>query len=500
MAKSIAANSFYNFVLKFFRIIVPVLVGAYVVETLDQQLYAEFQSASTWLDFALIFGVFGVTSYGIREGARVRDNKEKAKKLFSSLFGLNLVTNSVVLIIYSCIVFFSMISMRRALFLILGLKLFANIFLVEWLNEAMENYRFITIKTIVVRLIYMVMIFGLIHEPDDVIRYALIIVFTDLLNNLASFFYIKKQIPISFRDIEIKPHIAPLISMLVISNVNILYTQLDKMLLDQTVGSLAVATYKIPQDITYMISNLLSSVVMVAVPRLAYYHGNGQDGDYHKLLNQSYHSFMLLVFPACVGFACLAPEVMHIYTNGTAYDAAIPVLILFSVRTIESSVYTICANQIFFVYNQEKYLVRMLLMCGILNAGMNVLLIVCGVFNPVTAIFTTLIAEIVLMAILFWFVQKRLSIPFRFFTRTNVKYMLLSLTFLPITMGVRAIGLESRIASLRWGAALTSGIIIVICMALYFGVLLLMKDETMRLLTDRALNMFFGRFRSRRDS
>ena len=115
----------------------------------------------------------------------------------------------------------------------------------------------------------MVMIFALIREPDDVIRYALVIVFTDLLNNLASFFYIKRQIPISLRDIEIKPHIAPLISMLVISNVNILYTQLDKMLLDQTVGSLAVTIYKIPQDITYMISNLLSSVVMVAVPRLA---------------------------------------------------------------------------------------------------------------------------------------------------------------------------------------------------------------------------------------
>ncbi len=277
--------------------------------------------------------------------------------------------------------------------------------------------------------------------------------------------------------------------MLVISNVNILYTQLDKMLLDQTVGSLAVTIYKIPQDITYMISNLLSSVVMVAVPRLAYYHGNGQDGEYHKLLNQSYHSFMLLVFPACVGFACLAPEVMHIYTNGTAYDAAIPVLVLFSVRTIESSVYTICANQIFFVYNQEKYLVRMLLLCGLLNAGFNILLIAGGVFNPVTAILTTLIAEIVLMAILFWFVQKRLSIPFKFFTRANILYMLLSLTFLPITMGIRAIGLESRIASLRWGAALTSGIIIVICMAVYFGVLLLLKDETMGLLADKALSM-----------
>ena len=68
MAKSIAMNSLYNFTLKFFRLIVPIIVSSYVVRTLDQQLYAEFQSASTWLDFALIFGVFGVTAYGIRYG------------------------------------------------------------------------------------------------------------------------------------------------------------------------------------------------------------------------------------------------------------------------------------------------------------------------------------------------------------------------------------------------------------------------------------------------
>lgn len=500
MAKSIAKNSLYNFILKFFRLIVPVLVSSYVVETLDQELYAEYLSASTWLDFALIFGVFGVTAYGIREGARVRDDKEKAKKLFSSLFGINLVTNGIVLIAYTCIVLFSMHSMTRAIYLVLGLKVFANIFLVEWLNEAMENYRFITIKTIVVRIIYAVMIFALIHEPDDVIRYCAIIIVTDLLNNLASFFYIKKRIPISFRDIEVSRHIGPLISMLVISNVNILYTQLDKMLLDQTVGSLSVAMYRIPQDITNMISNLLSSVVMVAVPRLAYYHGDNQEAEYRKLLDQSYHSFMLLVFPACMGFACLAPEVMHIYTNSTAYDAAIPVLTIFAIRTAESSVYTVCANQIFFVYNQEKYLVRMLLLCGLMNAGFDFALIAGGIFNPVTAIITTLLSEIVLMMILFWFVQKRLDIPFRFFTRTNIKYILLSIPILPITLAVRSLDLESIIGSLRWGSAVNSGIIIILCMGLYFGALLLLKDTTMCFLANKAIRMFFGRFLKKKDS
>lgn len=489
MAKSIAMNSLYNFTLKFFRLIVPIIVSSYVVRTLDQQLYAEFQSASTWLDFALIFGVFGVTAYGIREGARVRDSRERASKLFSSLFSLNLVTNGIVLIAYSAIVFFSMESMSRAIFLVLGFKVFANIFLVEWLNEAMENYRFITIKTIVVRLIYTVLIFAFIREPDDVVNYCVVVVLTDLLNNLLSFFYIKKRIPLSFRGIEIMPHMVPLISMLVISNVNMLYTQLDKMLLDQTAGSLSVAIYKIPQDITNMIANLLSSVVMVAVPRLAYYHGNNQDRDYHELLDRSYHSFMLVVFPACMGFACLAQEVMHIYTNSTAYDAAIPVLIIFAMRTIESSVYTVCANQVFFVYNQERYLVRMLLVCGILNAVLNGLLIAFGVFTPVTAILTTLAAEIVLMVILFRFIQKKLEIPFRFFTAANVRYMLLSAAFIPITLLVRLFRFEELFGSMLWGSVASAAIIIPACMGLYFGVLLLCKDQTMWLLTQKALRM-----------
>lgn len=483
MAKSIAANSVYNFTLKFFRLIVPVIVGSYVVRTLDQQLYSEFLSASTWLDFALIFGVFGSYTYGIREAARVRDDKEKTKKLFSSLFSISIVTNGVVLIAYSAIILFSMESMSRAIYLTLGLKVFANIFMVEWLNEAMENYKFITMKTIAVRFIYAVLIFALIHEPDDVVKYCWIIIATDILNNVWSFLYIRKRIPLSFRDLEIARHIVPLLSMLVISNVNLLYTQLDKMLLDKTAGSLAVSSYRIPQDITNMISNLLSSIVMVAVPRLAYY-SNGQKEEYLKLLNRSYHSFMLVIFPACVGFACLAKEVIQLYTGGSQYDAAIPVLVIFAFRTIESSVYAVCANQVLYVQNQERFLVRMLLVCGLLNAGLDFLMIALGQFTPETAILTTIVSEIVLMVILFWFIQKKLEIPFKFFTKTNIKYMLLSLPFIPITLLIHQLG---------FGNIVNAVLIIPICMVFYFGMLLLLKDETMWFLTRKAQNMLAGK-------
>ena len=54
MAKSITTNSIYNFILKVFRLIVPVLVGPYIQRLFDKELYGVFNDASTWLEFAVI--------------------------------------------------------------------------------------------------------------------------------------------------------------------------------------------------------------------------------------------------------------------------------------------------------------------------------------------------------------------------------------------------------------------------------------------------------------
>ena len=57
--RSITLNSVYNFVLKVFRLIVPILVGPYIQRLFDPELYGYFNDASTWVDLALIFGTEG---------------------------------------------------------------------------------------------------------------------------------------------------------------------------------------------------------------------------------------------------------------------------------------------------------------------------------------------------------------------------------------------------------------------------------------------------------
>lgn len=477
--RSITLNSVYNFVLKVFRLIVPILVGPYIQRLFDPELYGYFNDASTWVDLALIFGTFGIYTYAVREVSAIRDDREKVRRLYSSLFSLGFCTNTVVTLLYAAVILFSVDGAARGIYLVLGFKVLCNVFMVEWLNEAGENYRFITMKTIIVRFLYLIGIFTLIKEPDDVIKYTMLIVATDFLNNLISFVYVTKRIGLTFKGIRWGQHFMPLVSILIISNVNLLYTSLDRMILGQVGDVVQVTVYKTPQDITYMIGQLMASIVLVAVPRLAYYAGNGRMDDFLALLNKSYHSFMLVVFPACIGVACLAPEIMWIYGGGK-YDASIPVLIMFAIRTTESAVYTICANQVLYVLHKEKFLVRVLLACGLLNALFNVILVAAGLFTPLTAIATTFLAEVVLMGIIFWYIRVKLRIPFKFISRQNLLYVGVSLLFIPITLFVRNLGL---------GYIWTAVISVPVCAALYFTLLLLFKDETMWMLFDKGLKM-----------
>ena len=483
MGKSIAANSIYNFALKFFRLIVPILVTSYVLHTLDAGLYGIYSDAETWVTIALIFGVY---AYGIREAARIRDDKQKTRELFTSLFLINLVMNAVVLAVYGGLVLGTVEKAARSIYLILGLKVFANFFMVEWLNEAFENYKFITIKTIAVRLLYTILVFVCIHKPEDILVYCIIVVAMDLLNNLVSFAYVNRQVPLTFRHLEIRRHILPICNMLIISNVNLLYTRLDRVMLGQVLSTDMVPMYSIPQSITDMISTLIASIVMVAVPRLAYY-SEDHPKEYLELLNRSYRSFMLVVFPACIGIACLSREVIRLY-SGSSYDAAIPVLAVFAIRSIESSVYMVCANQILYIKNREKFLVKMLLMGGILNVIFNGAAVLLGIFSPLVAIFTTFLAEIVLMIVLMRYIHKEMEIPFYIFTKTNLKYLLLSLTFVPVTIGVHLLG---------FGELLNAVIVVPVCVATYFGVLLLTKDETMLFLSQKVLSTLLGRFKKK---
>ena len=467
MSKSIVKNTFYKFLLSVFNVIIPVLVGPYVNWLLGKEQMELYSSAITMLNFFLIFATFGVYNYGIREINRVRDDKAALSRLFTSLFSFSMITTLLTSAFYLGYILLAVEKGQQAVFSAMLIQILANAFMVEWLNEALENYGFITKKTILVRLISTVLLFLVVRRPDDVLAYALLMSVTVLVNNLVSFAYIKRRIPFDFSGVKLFRLLGPLSVMLIIANINYLYTQLDRLFLMGAVGQTALTEYTKPSDIINMILLVVQSFLLASVPRLSYYVSHGRKEEYLELLDKSSRSYFMLIYPVCVGMLCLSYEIIYFYAS-PKWLAAVPVMQVFSLRCIITSVYSIFTNQIMYLHDRERAMVRILALGGGLNLLMDTVLTLSGWLTPGTAIASTGLAELVMLSVMYWFIRRRMGVAFRLFSFRNLKYLLYSLGFLPLTWLVRQLSL---------GVMPTALITVGLCGACYGVLLLLTRDE-----------------------
>ncbi|MDK0613771.1 oligosaccharide flippase family protein [Clostridium perfringens] len=484
MSKSISKNIIFKFLLNIFNVVVPVIIGPYVLRVLGPDLMGTINFSQTIYGYFFIFAGFGVYQYGLREISRVRDDKEKLSQVFTSLFALTLITNIITTLSYIAFIRISYSGSEiYVACMILTFNLLANIFYTEWVNEGLENYDFITIKTIIIRAAYVVLLFVFVRTANNFKEYMILLVVSTFLNNIASFLYIKKRVPFNFKGLTIAKHIKPMFLVVILSNANVLYTQLDRYLLGRYISMDSVAYYTISQNICNIINTLLMTVITVTIPRMSNYISNESHDEYERLLDKISKMYFLILFPASIGLFVLAKEVIIIY-GGHEYLPAIPMLQVFSIYIITLGYEMILSNQVMYIKGKEKEQVKFNFIGGGVNLVLNVVLLYFGVFNGTNSIITTMLANVVVIILEYIFMKTVLKLDFNIFGMDKTKYLIISLLFIPVTAFI------SRYVS---GTLQFTAVVIVINSILYFGILLLIKDENLL----EVMNKFLGKIRIR---
>lgn len=433
MSVSIKKNVIAKFILNLFNIIIPLLVAPYIYRVLGADLNGRINFADSLSQYFIIFANFGIYQYGIREINKVRNNKEMMRKTFSSLYLITFITNIIAAVSYVTYVIFRYSnSVVYIACMITTVNFFATAFYVEWVNEATENYQFITIKTILTRFLYTVILFAIIKSSKDFVSYLILIMVINVINNLISFIYIAKKIGFDFSDLILKKHIKPMFLTIIISNSQLLFVQLDKVMLGESAGMLQVSYYSIAQKIITMISTLLLSVIYVTIPRLSVYLAQKQHEKYYDLLKQSVEVFMMLLFPSAIGIMVLSKYIVTIY-GGAEYSGTGNVLAVFAVYMITYGIETILTNQIMYLKGKEKKQMLFTSMFGVLNFILNIVLVKLHIFNALNAIITTVIADAILILTQYIYIKYILKVQYSIFAWNNMKYLLISLIFIPVS-------------------------------------------------------------------
>ncbi|KJZ87276.1 Membrane protein involved in the export of O-antigen, teichoic acid lipoteichoic acid [Clostridium sp. IBUN22A] len=481
MAKSMSKNAIFKAMLNLFNIILPIMVIPLVTRSVGPDLYGYMGYGDSLTAYFLIFASFGIYQYGLREISKVRDDKKKLRQTFTSLCLFTFMTNIIASAVY---MIFVAVSYRDKPYMytciIMGFNLVFNMFYVEWVNEALENYDFIAIKTMIVRIVYSALILLFVRSDKDYLFYLYLVVGFNFINNIISFVYVKKRIKFDFSDLQFAKHIRPMLYVVILSNTGVLYTQLDKIMIKSNSGTTDVGYYYTAQRIMTKINTLMLTVIQVTMPRLSNYLGNESKKEYLSLLKRVIKIYFLFLFPASIGLLCLSKEAIYMF-GGAKFLPAVPVMVVFAIYMLSIGVEGVIANQMIYLHGREKDDAMLVLIGGVINLGLNVLLVVTGTFNMVTAISTTLIANLIVIFLEYRLVRKVIKLDIELFAYENTKYLLYSLIFIPITFVIKKFVGNIFICCI---------LEVMACGLAYLAILIITKDETFFELSHKILRKF----------
>lgn len=476
MQNKLATNAIYRVILNLFNLLVPLFVGPYIAGLLDPELYGMYNRVYAEFNVFLVLGTFGIYNYGMREVSRAREDPTRVNQLFTNLFVTGVAANLLVGVVYVGYALIKADGVDLYIYLIMTLQLIANMFYIEFVNEAVENYGFITKKTILIRLIYLISIFVFVRTKEDIIPYTLVICMTIFVNNFVSYLAVRRRLRFDFRALgDLRYQLIPLVVTLLLTNVEMLYGQLDKVLLGAAVSDIAVTEYTLPTTLVGMIGSLPLALVSVAIPRLSKLLGDGDRRQYLDTLHRTTDIFMAMIIPMAFGIMVLSREIMWLYSRDV-YTYVYPVLIVAAGCRFIFAYQSIISNLVMYLHGMEKQLTFFLLIFGLGNLAMDMGLIGLGRFTPVTALASTGVVTALFVLVTSVFCKRRLNLPLGFFSKKIRGYYLVGALFIPIAYLVNLLKL-----GYLWNIAL----IVPLCAGIYGGYLLARKDPLIGALLDR---------------
>lgn len=480
MSKSIKLNAFYKSILSVLNILFPLVTAPYIARVLSVDGFTEYNRAVSMVAWFSPFAVFGVYTYGLREVAKIRNDRNAIEQLFTKLFSLSLFFCATVTIVYLVVALFVSSLEYRNLYVIASGQLISVCFATDYMNEAGEKYGFILLKSFFCRLLYVVAVFLFVRNSNDAWIYMLLSSASVVLNNLLTFFYNKYNY--SFRKIDFKETlqlIKPLFVVFLLVNSSMLYTILDRFALIYFGDKIQLTYYHIAQVLSNSVVQISSSIVLVTIPRLSFFWGNNKKEEYYNLLGKSSSLFSVISIPCCIGMACLADDVMYLYA-GEKYLGGTFSLFLFCFRYFISNFDTILSKQVLLATGNEKCLTKIYYTGGVYNILLKLVLVLVGRLNAATCIITTTTADILVIVLQTVQIHKK-NIMNKVFNRNLIVPFISSLLFILIIKAVKCLVPDFTIVF----SIIRCTLCIVLCAAFYFFALMFSKNEVL-------LNFFHG--------
>ena len=264
-------NFIFSFLLTGSNLLFPLLTFPYLSRILGAEGLGICNFIMSYGQNYIIIAALGMPVYATREIAKMGDDKAKRSKLFFELLSIHLIFTLILLVIYIGSIFMlSDFKNYKNLALLGGSFIVFNVFSIEWLFSGVNDFKYITIRSLFIRALSIIAIFLLVKKKDDFTIYFIILICTVFFTVLVDVYnarkFISREINLSFKGIL--THVKPFFILGIYMVLTSIYSVLPATLLGFLSTKFAVGYYYGANRIIRMIISVFTSLTTVLIPRL----------------------------------------------------------------------------------------------------------------------------------------------------------------------------------------------------------------------------------------
>ena len=190
---NIKKNFLYNIVYQIFILILPLISAPYISRVIGAEGLGTYSYTYSIVSYFVMFAMLGINNYGNRLIAQNRDDKHKMSKKFWSLYIMEFIITTIVLIAY--IFFIAFIAKEDKIMYILQLGfILGSFFDINWFFFGLEEFKITVTRNTIIKILSFISMFIFVRKRDDLYIYTIILSVSNLISNIVLWPFVIKKV------------------------------------------------------------------------------------------------------------------------------------------------------------------------------------------------------------------------------------------------------------------------------------------------------------------
>lgn len=409
---SIKYNFVMNILLTSSTIIFPLLTFPYVSRVLNPYGTGKVAFASSVVTYFSMIAQLGIPTYGIRESAKLRDDKKELTCFVQEILIINVITCSIVYILFLYVLFnVPRLNEDKVLLFIMSSTIVFNTIGLEWLYKGLEQYGYITGRTIFLKILALIGMFAFVNSNDDIVAYGALTILANVGSNIFNFIHSRKYVDYGKVEVRnLRRHLKPIFIFFSMSIATTVYTNLDNLMLGFLRDDVEVGYYNAAIKIKSALVSFVASLGTVLLPKASHFISQKQEKQFDIIARKSLSFTILLAIPMVLFFSMFSEQCILIIA-GSEYIYSISTLCILMPTILLIGLTNVIGMQILIPLGREKIVLYSVAAGAVIDFIINLIMI--PAHGTLGAAWGTTIAELTVFIIQWWNYREKLNSMFR---------------------------------------------------------------------------------------